>query len=229
MQPETFKDAGQVAALADMKPDIIIVAAYGLILTDPVLKIPRYKCINIHPSILPKYRGPSPVAAAILNGDKVTGATIMLVEKKVDSGPILCQRELGIEDDDTTESLTARLAELGAGLLLKTVPAWIEGSIQPRVQDEKLASYTRMETKEDGRLDWNAPAVQLWRKIRAYYPWPGCYTQWKGGRLKIIRTVPLADYGSGETGEVIELPRAEAAQGGSADGGRPARPYNRAA
>lgn len=212
IQPETFKDAAEVAKLADLKPDIIFVAAYGLILPDAVLAMPKHKCVNIHPSLLPKYRGPSPIVAAILNGDPVTGATIMLIDKKVDSGPILCQKEMAITDGDTTESLSVRLADLGAGLLAETVPAWVDGQIQPRIQDDGLATYTKMETKEDGLLDWNLPAGQLWRRVRAYYPWPGCFTEWNGKRLKILKAVPLATGGNGRIGQVIELPRSEPAR-----------------
>ncbi len=207
IQPETFKDVKAISALQEMQPDIIIVAAYRQILPDAVLRIPKYNCINIHPSLLPKYRGPSPVAAAILNGDAMTGVTIMLIEKKVDSGQILAQKEIPVNEDDTTESLSERLAKLGAELLTDTVPSWVAGKIQPRRQDETQATYTRMEAKEDGRLDWNLPAVQLWRRVRAYYPWPGCFTEWKGVRLKIIKAVPLNEIEVGKVGEVIALPR----------------------
>lgn len=212
IQPETFKNQEEVSVLAGLQPDIIIVAAYGQILPDSVLNIPKYKCVNIHPSLLPRYRGPSPLSAAILNGDAVTGVTIMLVEKKVDAGPILAQKEIPIPEDSTTESLSGMLAKAGADLLTKTIPSWTSGKIQPRVQDENNASYTRMETKEDGRLDWKLPAVQLWRRTRAYYPWPGCFTDWKGVRLKIIKAVPLPLDVGGEVGEVIALPRGNEAR-----------------
>ncbi|MBN1376222.1 MAG: methionyl-tRNA formyltransferase [Dehalococcoidia bacterium] len=207
MQPATFKDPQEVSVLADLQPDIIIVAAYGQILPDSVLSIPKYKCINIHPSLLPKYRGPSPVAAAILNGDIMTGVTIMLIEKKVDAGPILAQEEVPVAEDVTTDLLSEILAKAGAELLLRTIPSWTSGIIQPQIQDESRASYTRMETKEDGRLDWNLPAVQLWRKVRAYHPWPGCFTDWKGTRLKIVKAVPVQSAGSGKVGEIIVLPK----------------------
>jgi methionyl-tRNA formyltransferase len=207
IQPETFKNPDEVSVLAGLRPDIIIVAAYGQILPDSVLHLPKYHCINIHPSLLPKYRGPSPVAAAILNGDITTGVTIMLIEKRVDSGPVLSQKEITVGTEDTTGSLSERLAKLGAGLLVETLPAWIDGKIQPRAQDEMKASYTRMETKEDGRLEWKLPAVQLGRRVRAYYPWPGCFTDWKGMRLKIIKAAPVEQTGAGNIGEVVALPR----------------------
>jgi methionyl-tRNA formyltransferase len=212
IQPESFRDAGEVELLAELKPDIIIVAAYGQILPESVLRIPQHKCINIHPSLLPVYRGPSPVAASILNGDAQTGVTIMLIERKVDSGPIIAQVPVPIEDDDTTGSLTCRLAQTGAELLLGTLTAWVSGTIQPLIQDERQASYTRMEKKEDGELDWNRPAVHLWRKVRAFNPWPGCYVKWRGLRIKIVTAVPLVDTGKGRAGQVIALPRGEMAR-----------------
>lgn len=214
VQPETFKDPAEVENLRALKPDLIVVAAYGQILPESVLQIPVYKCINIHPSLLPRYRGPSPVSAAILNGDDVTGVTIMLVEKKVDSGPVLAQKETKIADEDTTETLTEKLALLGAEMLIEVIPGWIEGKIQPKPQDESRASHTRMASKEDGRLNWELPAVQLWRMVRAYYPWPGCFTIWNNARLKVISAVPLPDTGGGKAGEVIELPRGAPARAG---------------
>lgn len=207
IQPETFRDPVQVDRLAGLKPDIIIVAAYGQILPDSVLQIPLYKCINIHPSLLPKYRGPSPVSSAILNGDALTGVTIMLIEKKVDSGPLIQQREMAVADEDTAESLSGKLAGLGAEMLIETVPAWVGGKTRPWIQDESRASYTRMGSKEDGLLDWNLPALQLWRRVRAYHPWPGCYVKWWGGRLGVVQAVPLKDTGGGRVGQVVALPR----------------------
>ena len=207
IQPESLRDSQEAELLAALKPDIIIVAAYGRILPAAVLELPRYKCINIHPSLLPRYRGPSPVAAPILNGDPVTGVTIMLIERKVDSGPIISQEGLAISDEDTTESLSQRLAVMGARKLVETIPRWVEGKIEPRMQDDSRASYTRMEAKEDGLLDWNLPAVVLWRRVRAYHPWPGCYFDWKGGRLRVMKAIALPDAESGEAGRVVALPR----------------------
>ncbi|MEI6185795.1 MAG: methionyl-tRNA formyltransferase [Dehalococcoidia bacterium] len=209
IQPESFRDIREVVLLEELKPDIIIVAAYGQILPEAVLQIPQHKCINIHPSLLPRYRGPSPVAAAIINGDAQTGVTIMLIEKKIDSGPIIAQAPVAIRDDDTTGSLTCRLAKTGAELLLDTLPAWVSLTIQQLIQDENQASYTRMEKKEDGELDWRRPAVQLWRRVRAFNPWPGCYVKWMGLRIKIVTAVPLVDMEKGSVGQVIALPGGE--------------------
>ncbi len=207
IQPVSFKDIRTVEQLTELKPDIIVVAAYGRILPDAVLNIPRFKCINIHPSILPRYRGPSPIAAAILNGDAKTGVTIMLVEQKVDSGPILRQQELPILDEDTAGTLSPRLGQLGADLVVETIPDWIAGKILPVTQDESQATYTRMETKEDGALDWHQPADRLWRQVRAFHPWPGCYTRWKNMTVKINQVVPLQNDGVRLPGEVVVLPK----------------------
>lgn len=207
IQPDSLKDSREVELLAGLKPDIIVVAAYGQILPEAVLKIPEYKCINIHPSLLPAYRGPSPVSAAILNGDAQTGVTIMLIERKVDSGPIITQVAMAIKDDDTTGSLTGRLATAGAELLVDVLPAWVSGTIKPVAQDESRASYTRMWKKEDGTLNWSCPALQLWRQVRASNPWPGSYVEWRGSRIKIMETVTLTNLEKGKAGQVVELPR----------------------
>jgi methionyl-tRNA formyltransferase len=205
VQPERINDASELEYISALNPDIIVVAAYGKILPDEILTMPRHRCINIHPSLLPKYRGPSPVAAAILNGDPTTGVTIMLVETKVDSGPILNQREEPVLAQDTTESLSDRLSRVGARLLVETIPGWVEGNIRPIKQDDSRAAYTRMITKEDGRLDWSEDAVQLWRKTRAYFPWPGCYFPWKGMRVKVSKAVPVNAGARGPNGLVAEL------------------------
>lgn len=207
IQPESFKDDGEVEKLRALDPDLIVVAAYGQILPDSVLEIPKYNCINVHPSLLPKYRGPSPIAAGILNGDAMTGVTIMLVEKKVDSGPILDQKEMEVGVDDTTDTLTMKLANLGAEMLVEIIPDWVSGRIQPVIQDESQATYTRMENKEDGKLHWSMSAIEIGRMVRAYHPWPGCFTNWNNARLKIIRAIPLQDTSGGNVGEVIFLPR----------------------
>jgi methionyl-tRNA formyltransferase len=212
IQPVTFKETATLEQMAALQPDIIVIAAYGQILPDTVLALPRYRCLNIHPSLLPKYRGPSPVNAAILHGDRTTGVTIMLVEKKVDSGPILNQLELAVSDDDTGGSLSHRLSLLGAQMLVDTIPGWISGKTQPRAQDHSLASYTRREAKVDGKIDWNLTADQLWRRVRAFQPWPGCYTSWNEGLIKIKKVIPLPDDSGGKPGEVIALPKTSTAR-----------------
>jgi methionyl-tRNA formyltransferase len=220
VQPEALKDSSVVAHIASLKPDLIVVAAYGRIIPPEVLSMPEFGCINVHPSLLPCYRGSSPIATAILQGDEVSGVTIMLLDKGMDTGPILAQKSVSISGEDTTGSLTVRLAQFGAQLLVETLPQWFEGKITPQPQDENRASYTKIISKEDGELDWHLTALELWRRVRAFDPWPGCYTWWKGKRLKVNETIPLAGGEPEEAGKVVALPQgAEAPVGvGTRDG-----------
>jgi len=205
VQPATLNNAGVANQVAGLAPDLIVVAAFGRILPREILAIPKFGCINVHPSLLPDYRGASPVATAILRGDEVTGITIMLMDSGMDTGPILAQREVTISAEDTNGSLTAKLAQDGAHLLMETLPSWLEGNIELQPQNEERASYTEVITREDSRIDWHLPALNLWWRIRAFNPWPGCYTWWQGKKLRISRAIPLAG-GEGEKGEVIGLP-----------------------
>jgi methionyl-tRNA formyltransferase len=207
MQPETLKDGSVVAHIASLKPDLIVVAAYGRIIPSEILNMPEFGCLNVHPSLLPYYRGSSPIATAILQGDEVTGVTIMLLDKGMDTGPILAQKSVSISVEDTTGSLTVRLAQVGAQLLVEALPQWLEGKITPQPQDEGRASYTKIISKEDGELDWHLTALELWRRVRAFDPWPGCYTWWQGKRLKVNETIPLAGGKPEETGKVVALPQ----------------------
>jgi methionyl-tRNA formyltransferase len=204
-QPETMKDKKVLDYVSNLKPHLIVVAAYGLLITPEILSVPEFGCLNVHPSLLPKYRGSSPVATAILNGDEVTGVTIMLMDKGLDTGPVLMQIEAPIAKEDTAGSLTARLAKVGAQLLVKTIPRWIEGDVKQVPQDETNAIYSRAITKEDGKISWNSTALELWRRIRAFDPWPGCYTWWQGKRLKINRAIPLEGGMTDQAGKVIVL------------------------
>src|SRR5438876_7963827 len=185
-QPGSLKRPENIEALAAYQADLYIVAAFGQILPQAVLDLPRYGTLNIHASLLPKYRGVSPVSEAILQGDTETGVTIMLVDAGVDTGPILLQRAIPIAEDDTTGSLTTKLAALGASALLEALPLWVQGKITPQPQDERFASHTHMLHKEDGKIDWNRPADVLARTVRAFTPWPGAYTNWGNKLLKII-------------------------------------------
>ena len=207
VQPKTLRSPEVVEELARFHPDLIVVAAFGLILPPAVLSLPRSGCLNVHPSLLPRHRGPSPVASAILGGDEVSGVSIMLMNEGMDSGAVLARQEVPISPEDTAGSLTAKLAQLGAVLLVDTLPRWLEGRIEPQPQDESQASYSRRLTSEDGELDWHLPAVELWREIRAYNPWPGCYTCWQGRRLKVHQAAPLSRrVEQGGIGEVVALP-----------------------
>src|SRR5712692_6102071 len=199
-QPGSLKRPENIEALAAHQADLFIVAAFGQILPQAVLDLPRYGTLNIHASLLPKYRGVSPISEAILQGDSEAGVTIMLIDAGVDTGPMLLQRAIPVADDDTTGSLTAKLATLGANALLEALPLWIAGQLRPQPQDEQEASYTHMLRKEDGEIDWHRPAARLAREVRAYLPWPSSYTTWRGKLLKIIEAHALATTGSGHGG-----------------------------
>ena len=192
-QPASLKSEEDVVELRSLNSDLIVVVAYGLILPRAVLDIPAHGILNVHPSLLPRHRGPSPVTSAILAGDEVTGVTIMLIEMKVDSGPILSQMEVPIQLDDTGGSLTDRLAHLGSELLVKTLPGWVNGGIEPRPQDDSQATFSKMIEKGDGEIDWRLPAIDVWRSIRAFDPWPSAFTRWQGKRLKVLAASPIPD------------------------------------
>lgn len=211
-QPVSWRQSEEVGNLAALRPDLIVVAAYGLILPSQVLTIPSGGCLNVHPSLLPRHRGSSPVVAAILAGDEVSGVTIMLMEEGVDSGPILAQTSVPISPQDTTGSLTGRLAGIGAQLLVETLPRWVEGSIIPQPQQAEKATYSRLITKEEGEINWQLSAVEIWRRVRAFQPWPGCYTCWRGKILRIIQAVPLSGDKNGEVGRVIALTKGSATE-----------------
>ena len=189
-QPGSLKKAENQTALAAYQPDLLIVAAFGQILPQAVLDLPRYGTLNIHASLLPAYRGSSPISAAILQGESETGVTIMLLDAGIDTGPMLLKRAIPLAGDETTASLTPKLAELGAATLLEALPRWIQGQIVPRAQDHERATHTRMIQKEDGRIDWSRPADALARAVRAYIPWPTASTTWRGKVLKILSAFP---------------------------------------
>ncbi|MCK4402429.1 MAG: methionyl-tRNA formyltransferase, partial [Dehalococcoidia bacterium] len=205
IQPNTLKTAEVVEDLASLKPELIVVAAFGQILPQKVLSLPKFGCLNIHPSLLPQYRGPSPVATSLLCGDLLTGVTIILMDEGLDSGPILAQEKVDIAATGTTGSLTAKLAHVGAGLLMDTLPKWLKGELEPQPQGESQATYSRLITSKDGEIDWHLPAVELWQRVRAFNPWPGCYTWWQGKRLKIHSAAPVSRLARGEVGKVIAL------------------------
>ena len=201
LQPARLRDPDAFEALAALQPDLIIVAAYGQILRPNVLALPRYGCINVHASLLPRWRGASPITAAILAGDPLTGVTIMRMDEGMDTGPILSQRAEPIRPDDTTGSLSQRLGELGASLLIETLPCYLEGRIQPKPQPEEGVTLCRLVKKAHARIDWTRPASEIERMVRAYQPWPGAYTIWAGQQLKI--GAASAAEGDAPPGQVI--------------------------
>lgn len=205
IQPPTLKSDEAVETLASFQPELIVVAAFGLILPPRVLALPESACLNVHPSLLPRHRGPAPVAWAILCGDSVTGITIMLMDSGMDTGPILARETVMIADTDTAGSLGDRLADTGARLLLATLPPWLAGELRPQGQDDTSATYSRAITNEDAEIDWGCSAVALWRKVRAYNPWPVCHTWWQGKRLRIHVATPVEGRTTGQPGQVTSL------------------------
>lgn len=206
IQPKTLRDPAAIAQIRAWAPDVIVVAAFGQLLRPEVLNIPPHGCLNVHASLLPKYRGAAPIAAAILAGEAVTGVTIMRIDPGLDSGPIIAQRAEPIRPDDTAGTLGERLARLGAELLIEVLPGWLAGTIQAVPQDESAATFAPRIRKEDGRLDWTRPAVELERQVRAFSPWPGTFTTLAGEVLH-IRAAALAEAAaSGEPGQVVALP-----------------------
>jgi methionyl-tRNA formyltransferase len=187
IQPQRLKEPEAQAKLLEWQPDLIVVAAFGQILRRNVLELPRYGCINVHASLLPRWRGAAPIQAAILAGDEASGVSIMQMDPGIDTGPWLAQKMEIIRPDDTAETLSQRLACLGADLLIETLPAYLEGKISPRPQDESRATYAGMIDKEAGKLDFQKSAEELSRSVRAYQPWPGTYTFIDGVMLKIHR------------------------------------------
>ena len=205
VQPGGLKRAEAVEQLASFHPDVIVVAAFGQILPQSVLDIPGYGCINIHPSLLPRFRGASPVAAAILAGDEFTGVSIMLMDAGLDTGPVLARAQIPISAQDITGSLTAKLSHIAARLLQEVLVGWLRGELTPQPQNEAEATYSGTITKEEGEIDWRLSAIDIWRRVRAFQPWPGCYTRWQGRQLKIIEAVPLPDERAGDMGRVVAL------------------------
>lgn len=192
LQPERVRRPEAVAALRALAPDLQIVAAFGQILPRAVLDNAPLGTLNVHASLLPRWRGAAPVAAAILAGDDRSGVTIMLVDEGMDSGDILAQATVDILPDDTTGSLTQRLAVIGADLLLATLARWLGGDIAPQKQDEGRVTICRPIPKESGQVDWTQPALAIERAVRAYAPWPGAYTTWNGKLIKILAARALA-------------------------------------
>jgi len=204
-QPENLRSPEAVARLAELRAEIIVICAYGQILPGHVLDMPPYRCVNVHFSLLPRHRGAAPVAAAILAGDEFTGVSIMLVEQRLDSGPLLAAAAVPVQVWDNTGSLMEKLSLVGAGLLLEALSGWKRGEIVPLSQDEAAATYFPEVKKDAGKIDWHRPAVEIWRLVRAFNPWPGGYTTWRGRQLKILEAAVLPGaVGTGE-GRVVDL------------------------
>lgn len=203
-RPEKLQDENFLNSLRMLNCPIFVLAAYGRILPLSVLNIPAQGVVNVHPSLLPLYRGPAPIVAALRNGDAETGVSIMLLDQGMDTGPLLSQTHVPINSDDTAKTLSDRLSVLGAELLTKTITQFSAGDIQAIPQPQTKKSPTRFIHKADGHADWRRPAVELERDARAFSPWPALWTLWEGQPLKIIQAQvapPLA----GDPGQVINV------------------------
>lgn len=205
-QPVTLRSDEAVQKLHANPVDLFVVVAYGKIIPESVLEIPTRGCVNVHPSLLPTYRGPSPLAAPIANGDRQTGVSIMLLNKGMDTGPILATKTISVESRETLETLTRKVMQVGPAFLLETLKKYIAGNLSPQAQDDQKVTYTKLLTREDGRINWHASAKKIDRLIRAYEPWPGTWTIWsrsgKPLRLKILSAHPSDEKGAGTPGTV---------------------------
>ncbi|HEX9442934.1 MAG TPA: methionyl-tRNA formyltransferase [Candidatus Binatia bacterium] len=202
LAPEKVRDPAFLAALAAWAPELIVVVAYGRILPRSILELAPRGCLNVHYSILPKYRGAAPAAWAVVNGEEKSGVTTMRLVEKMDAGPIFLQREIALAEDETTGSLQAKLAPVGAELLLETIAGIEAGTIAPKAQDESQATLAPMLKKEDGLIDWTLPARALERRVRGFNPWPSAYTRVGGSLLKIHRA-GVIEGEKGAPGEVV--------------------------
>ncbi len=203
-QPEKIRDRSSLEVLKSFHPDLMVVVAYGQILSPAVLAIPPRGSVNVHGSLLPKYRGAAPIARALLEGESRTGVTTMLLDAGMDTGPILLTAETGVEESDTLGTLHDRLASMGAYLLLQTLDGLEKGTITPLPQDSSRATYAPKIEKEEGRINWQRPARQLFNLVRAFDPWPGAFTTWGGRNLKLFRPSPLEEGTKEAPGTVIQ-------------------------
>jgi methionyl-tRNA formyltransferase len=204
MQPETTKDEGFIGEVNRLSPDVIVVAAYGRILTRDLLNIPPLGCINVHASLLPKYRGPAPIQWAIINGERRTGITIIKMDEGIDTGDILLVQEVEVGDEDTAQSLHDTLREVGARLIITALDQLNKGILRPIPQDHRNATHAPFFRKEDGLIDWGQDARDIRNRIRGFTPWPGAYTYFKGLQLKIFNAEIISEASSGEAGTAVQ-------------------------
>ena len=204
LTPPRLKPPEEVERFRALKADLVVLAAYGLLLPAPYLFEPRHRAVNVHPSLLPRHRGASPVAGAILAGDEVTGTSIMVMDEGMDTGAVLAQREVVLDGTERTPVLTDELFALGAEMLRELLPAYVRGEAVPHPQREEGVTVVRRFKKEDGALDWTKPAVQLERQVRAFDPWPGSATVWDGKRLEVLEAIAVAGTGA-SPGTVVQI------------------------
>jgi len=206
LQPERARNEDFIEQVRVLQPELIAVAAYGQILPRNILDLPRFGCINVHTSLLPKYRGAAPIQWAILNDEAETGVTIMKMDAGLDTGGILSQEKTPIGPEDTSETLHDRLSDIGARLLLRTIPDYVAGAVESKPQPADGATYAPKIKKEDGRLDWTQPARALWNRVRGLTPWPGAFTYLLGRPQPMLLKIWRADVapGSGTPGEILD-------------------------
>jgi methionyl-tRNA formyltransferase len=210
LQPERARDEAFLGALRELQPELIAVAAYGQILPQSILDLPRYGCLNVHTSLLPRYRGAAPIQWAILNGDAETGVTIMKMDAGLDTGDILTQATTPIQPEDNSETLHHRLAVMGAELLVRTIPDYVAGNLNARPQPTEGVSYAAKIKKQDGHMDWNQPAPTLWNRVRGLVPWPGAFSYLPGQPQPHLLKIWQAEVveRSGQPGEVLQADKA---------------------
>jgi len=210
LQPLKARDEQFISELRELKPDLLVVVAYGQILPQTILDLPPFGCLNVHTSLLPKYRGAAPIQWAIADGEPETGVTIMKMDAGLDTGPVLLTRRTPILPADDSQTLHDRLAQLGADLLAGTIPDYVAGKIQPQPQPLTGSTYAAKIKKEDGKVDWQQPAQQIWNRLRAFTPWPGAFTflqaEPKPQLLKIWKAEPVGK--SGRAGEILSADKA---------------------
>ena len=214
MQPEKLKQPEAMDQLRAWAPDLIVVAAFGQLLRKDVLELPRYGCINVHASLLPRWRGAAPINAAILAGDKETGVTIMQMDVGLDTGPMLSKRSIRLTPTDTAGSVFEKLSTLGADLLIETLPDYLSGKLLPHPQPEEGMTYAPMLKKEEGKLDFAQDVNQLERRVRAFNPWPGAYMEFDGGMLKVHRAHVETGNASAGQRSIVQNQPAVGARGG---------------
>jgi len=206
LQPVRARDEQFPAQLRAFEPELIVVVAYGQILPPSILDLPKHGCVNVHTSLLPKYRGAAPIQWAIANGEAETGVTIMKMDAGLDTGAILSQQRTPITPEDNSATLHQRLARLGAELLVETIPDYVSGKVQPVPQPAEGSTSAAKIKKEDGQIVWSQPAEQIWNRFRAFTPWPGAFTHWSGGNKSLLLKIRAAQVveRAGAPGEILQ-------------------------
>jgi len=216
-QPTGPKDPAFLSIMEELRPELLLVADYGCLLTRTVLEYPPYGCVNVHPSLLPRYRGAAPIQRALMDGARITGVTLMAMDEGMDTGGIIAQEEIGVEDRDDALALRSRLASLGARMVVGIVPLYLSGSVVPRPQEEESATYADPIRKPDLLIDWTHTALNVHNQVRALSPRPGAYTGFRGKRVKILRTLPREDIQRDRPG-MLEVPEKDVILAGTGKG-----------